>query len=590
MSDSNQELRTPIVSVLGHVDHGKTTLLDEIRGSAVVEGEAGAITQHIGSTMVPIDVIEQLCEDILPPKIEIPGLLFIDTPGHHAFTTLRSRGGALSDIAILVIDVNDGFQPQTREAVGILDQYETPFVVAANKVDRVPGWRPNPGATFQESYAEQSDRAQGDLDQKIYELIGDLHDEGFNGDRYDRVKNFRKNIGVVPISAETGEGLAELLMVLVGLAQSYLKEDLELHATGPGLGTVVEVKEARGFGTTVDILLYDGVLEVGDEIVVGGKHKPIVTEVRALLKPGEMSEIRVEKEFEKVDRVTAADGIKVAAPDLDEAMAGAPIKVVDDRGLETVKDEVEEEMQERGVEVENQGIVVKADTLGSVEALGKTLDEAEISVKKATEGTVAKRDVVDAETSDERKNRVIMAFNVDVLEDAREYAQESLVKIFEGDVIYKLVEEYEEWTEGLESKRAEKVFESVVMPSKIRLLPDHTFRQNDPAVVGVEVVSGTLEKNVSVEKEGNVVGEVKGIQRQGEDIDEANLGDQVSVAIDGPTMGRQIKEGDHLYTRLPEKHAKILESELYESLDEPEREALDEYLERKREDSPFWAR
>ncbi len=583
------ELRTPIVSVLGHVDHGKTTLLDRIRGSAVAEDEAGSITQHIGSTVVPIDVIERICSP--DQSFDVPGLLFIDTPGHHAFTTLRSRGGALSDIAVLVVDVNDGFQPQTMEAIKILDQYETPFVVAANKIDTIPGWNPREDMGFMESFDSQSERAQQELEENVYELIGDLHSEGFNADRFDRVKDFRKNVGVVPISAETGEGVSDLLMVLVGLAQRFLKDNLELHAEGPGVGTVVEVKEERGFGATVDVLLYDGVVEVDDTVVVAGQLDPIVTEVRALLKPPELGEIRAEKDFEKVDRVTAAHGIKVAAPDLDDAMAGGPFRVVgDDEDVTEVVAEVRREMEEIEVETEDEGVVIKADTVGSLEAMGKTLKEAEIPVMSASEGAVSRRDIVEAETAEEREHRAVLAFNVDVLDDAREYAEEALVEIYEADVIYRLVEEYENWRDELEHEQTEKIMEAVSLPSRFRILHDHVFRQSDPAVVGVEVEAGVLENNVAVELDGERVGVVKGIQRQGEDVEKASQGEQVSVAIDGPTVGRDIDEDDVLYTELPEKHATVLEQEVYEEVDEDVREALDEYLDIKRDRDPFWGK
>ncbi|MDY6764087.1 MAG: translation initiation factor IF-2 [Halobacteria archaeon] len=585
------ELRTPIISVLGHVDHGKTTLLDRIRGSAVAEDEAGAITQHIGSTVVPISVIKEICESLMSGDFEVPGLLFIDTPGHHAFTTLRSRGGALSDIAVLVVDVNDGFQPQTKEAINILDQYKTPFVLAANKIDTIPGWNPNEGASFNETYDKQPERVRRELDNRLYEIIGELNDEGFSGDRYDRVKNFQENIGIVPVSAKTGEGVPDLLTVLVGLSQRFLKENLKLHTEGPGTGTVVEVKEERGFGTTVDIILYDGVVEVGDRVVIGGKEEPIVTDVRALLKPRELSEIRVEKEFERVERVTAAAGIKVAAPNLDDAMAGAPFRVVSsDKDVDAVVNEVRKEMGEVEVETQEEGIVVKGDTLGSIEALGKTLSEEDIPIMKIDDGDVSKRDVVDAETAEEREHRAIIAFNVDVRDDAREYADNALVRIFEGDVIYRLIENYQEWVDGLRSERAEKILGSVVRPCKFRILPDHVFRQSNPAVVGVEILGGYLEKNIDVERDGDVVGTVKGIQKQGEDIDSAEDGERVSVAIDGPIVGRQIDEGDVLYSSIPEKHAKALESEFYEGLKNSERTVLDEYLDKKRQDDPFWAK
>lgn len=587
--NDDESIRTPIVSVLGHVDHGKTTLLDKIRGSAVASGEAGAITQHIGSTVVPIEVIEDICDP--DEDFELPGLLFIDTPGHHAFTTLRSRGGALSDIAVLVVDVNDGFQPQTVEAVKILDRTETPFVVAANKIDALPGWKTEKDAPFPQTFGAQSDRVQNDLENAVYELIGDLHDHGFQADRYDRVDDFRSTIGVVPISAETGEGIPDLLMVLVGLAQRFLKESLELRPDGPGEGTVIEVKEKRGLGTTVDVLLYDGVVEVGDTVVVGGQLDPIVTEVRALLKPPEKVEIKEEDAFDRVERVVAAEGVKVAAPELDDAMAGAPFVVVgEDDDLDEAVERVRSEMEEIGVETAEDGVVVKADTVGSVEALAKALDEAGVPIMTASEGAVSRRDIVDAETANEQKYRAVIAFNVDVLDDAREYADEALVEIFEGDVIYRLIEEYEDWVEGMEEERAEKMLDSVVLPAKFRVMHDHVFRQSDPAVVGVRVLSGTLERNVQVERMGETVGTLQGLQRQGEDIDTAEEGEEVSAAIDGPTVGRDLKEGDVLYTSVPEKHAKALEQEFDDLLDDATREALDEYLEEKRNVDPFWAK
>src|SRR6056297_3665025 len=227
----DEQLRTPIVAVLGHVDHGKTSLLDEVRGSAVAAGESGAITQHIGATAVPLATIPGIAGALVDPDdFDLPGLLFIDTPGHHSFSTLRSRGGALADIAVLVVDVNDGFQPQTEEAVDILRRTETPFVVAANKVDTVPGWRPEAGAPIKPRYDAQSDRVRSMLDEGLYEIIGQLSDAGFSADMYWRVQDFQANVGVVPVSAETGEGIPDLLTVMMGLSQRYMKEEMEIDA------------------------------------------------------------------------------------------------------------------------------------------------------------------------------------------------------------------------------------------------------------------------------------------------------------------------------------------------------------------------
>jgi translation initiation factor 5B len=599
MSDSDtqapdpESLRTPIVAVLGHVDHGKTSLLDKVRGSAVSKGEAGAITQHIGATAVPLDVVSSIAGELVDPEdFDLPGLLFIDTPGHHSFTTLRSRGGALADIAVLVVDVNDGFQPQTLEAIDILRRTETPFIVAANKIDTLPGWNPNEDAPIQRTYEAQSDRVRDDLDERLYELIGSLSDEGFSADLYWRVQNFQRNVGVVPVSAITGEGVPDLLAVMMGLAQRYMKDAMEIDIEGPGVGTVLEVKEEKGFGTTLDVVLYDGTVRAEDRIVIGGENDPIVTDVRAVLQPRPLAEIRTESRFEQVDEVSAAAGIKLAAPDLEDAMAGAPVRVIRDRDPDHVIREVEAELAEVEVETDEDGVVVKADTLGSLEAMASALEEAEVPIMRAEVGDVAPRDVSVASTAEESTQQVILGFNVDVLGEGERRAEEKDVRIFRDDVIYQLVEDYEEYVEEIERAQQETVLENVIRPARFRILQDHVFRQNDPAVVGVEILSGTIRRNVPVAKfEGNEpqrVGTLKGIQDQGEDLDEARSGERVSVAIDGPTVGRGIVEGDELWVQLPEKHAKILEQELIEEIPGDEREALSMYLEKQRKRDPFW--
>ncbi|PSQ14929.1 translation initiation factor IF-2 [Halobacteriales archaeon QS_8_69_73] len=575
-------LRTPIVAVLGHVDHGKTSLLDEVRGSAVTAGESGAITQHIGATAVPLDTISDIAGGLVDPDdFDLPGLLFIDTPGHHSFSTLRSRGGALADIAVLVVDVNDGFQPQTLEAVDILKRTQTPFIVAANKIDTVPGWNPDPDTPVQQSLERQSERAESRLNEQLYELIGDLSDNDFSADMYWRVQDFRANVGVVPVSAETGEGISDLLTVLMGLSQSYLKEEMSVDVGGPGVGTVLEVAEERGFGTTLDLVLYDGTLRADDTLVVGGTGDPIVTDVRALLQPRPLAEIRTEKEFERVESVRAAAGVKVAAPDLDDAMAGAPVRAVRDRPLSEVVEEVRAELADIEVTTDEDGVVVKADTLGSLEAIAAALEDAEVPVVRAEVGDVAPRDVAVASTADEPKHEAVLGFNVDVLEDARQEAEADDVELFVDEVIYQLVDEYEDHVETIERAQQEQVLDKIQRPCRFRVLPDHVFRQSNPAVVGVEVLSGTLKRNSRVvtwaDGEPERVGQLKSLQDAGDDVDD-------------PTVGRQIEEGDELWTELPEKHAKILEQELSDEIPADELEALGMYLDKRRTRDPFWGK
>jgi translation initiation factor 5B len=577
------DLRTPIVAVLGHVDHGKTTVLDKIRGTTFAEKEPGLITQHIGATEVPLDVISRLCGSLIE-GIQIPGLLFIDTPGHHAFTTLRARGGALADIAILVVDLIEGFQPQTIESVNILKQHKTPFIVAANKIDRIHGWRSHDNMLFTETFKLQSERTQHLLDERIYALVEELYNTGFSSDRYDRIRDFTKNISVVPTSARTGEGIPDLLMVSLGLAQRFLDKDLRLHANGPALGTVIEINEEKGFGITLDAIIYDGVLKTGDQIVVGAIDKPIVTKVRALLRPKSTGG------FKQVKKVIAAAGVKIAAPGIENALAGSAVRVISNDTEKVVAD-VEREMREITISTQDVGVVIKADTIGAMEALAGELSRAEVPISKAGLGEVSRRDVIEADTVSDPLYSAVLGFNVDVLPDAKEAAERSNVSLFVNVVIYGLIEEYQFWFEKQKTLHGKKRYETIVRPGKIKILPGFVFRQSKPAIVGIQVLGGTLRNGVSLVREDGVrVGTLKGIQERGENVSEIREGKEVAVSIDGPTVGRQINEGDVLYVEVPEKHAKVMEQELYDALGQSEKLMLDEFLTIKRRDNPFWAK
>lgn len=586
-------IRTPIVCVLGHVDHGKTSLLDRIRGSSVVDTEEGAITQHIGATLVPLDVISHMSGVADSMKFDIPGLLFIDTPGHHAFTTLRSRGGALADMAILVVDLNEGFQPQTIEALQILRSQKTPFVVAANKIDRIHGWRVMKNVPFKKTFSQQNERVQGIVDTKIYELVGKLSEMGFNCERYDRIRDFARNVAIVPVSAITGEGIPDLLMVLVGLAQRYLTESLGLTVEGPGSGTVLEVKEERGLGITLDVILYDGVLKVGDEIIVGGHDGVITTKIRSLLKPRPMKEILVEDRFERVKSVTAATGIKVSAPRLEGAVAGTPLRVV--RGnRDAVIEEVTHEMQDIQVTLSDEGVYIKADTIGALEALSQELEENKIPVMRAEVGPVTRHDIIEVSTIKNPLYSAVLSFNTPILPDAIDTLAEPSMKhvmLFEGGIIYRLIDDFIEWQEDTRRAMEKQKFENLVMPGKITLLPDCVFRQSNPAVVGVRILGGKLQSGVNlIHLDGRKVGRVKMMKSGQETVHEANAGEEIAISIEGPTVGRQINVGDELYVDIPERHVKVIETEMLSHLNTSMQMILEEFTSMRRKPDPFWGK
>lgn len=589
-------IRQPIISVLGHVDHGKTLLLDTIRGTAVATREAGGISQHIGATEVPVEVVKRICGLLLQKfkiELKLPGLLFIDTPGHEAFTNLRRRGGALADLAALVVDVNEGFMPQTLESITILKSYRTPFMVVANKIDLIPGWQSNPRSCFLDTFSKQPPKVQEVLDSKIYEVIGRLYELGFSSERFDRISDFRTQVSIVPASAKTGEGIPEVLSILFGLAQRFLEERLKLEVTGSARGTVLEVKETVGLGKTIDVIIYDGALKRGDLFVVGGLEKPVISKVRAIFKPKPLDEIRdPEDRFKAVQEVSAAAGVKIAAPNLEGAIAGAPFLVIqsEDEAFR-VWNEMREELERVRISSDVNGVVLKADALGSLEAIEGQLRADQIPIRLADIGDVSKRDVMEAASvaKSDPQLGVVLSFNVKVLPEARQIASEEGVEIIEERVIYRLLELYKEWREQKRAEiRAERLKE-FIQPAKIAVKPGFVFRRSQPAIVGVDVLGGVLRPKVHlIRSDGKPVGVVREMQKEKQSVQEAKLGDELAISIENGVVGRNFKEGDVLYTNIPRDQVLILKRDLKDLLSGDELTVLDEIISIKQRKDPTY--
>jgi len=592
-------LRQPIVVVLGHVDHGKTSLLDKMRGTIVAVREAGGITQHIGASLFPLDAVIETCKALLGEvkieKLKIPGLMFIDTPGHAAFANLRKRGGSIADLAILVIDIINGIQEQTRECIQLLKSRRTPFVVAANKIDLIQGWRPIELAPFSKTFESQSKLVQEELEKKIYELVGELSFFGFKADLYTKIRDFTKTLAIIPVSAKTGEGIPDLLLILLGLAQSFMQDRLLTSSSSPAEGVVLEVLEEVGIGHTINAIISDGVLRVGDRIALMGVDGPFSTRVKALLMPKPLDEMRDPRDkFRRVEEVEAAVGVKIVAEGLDKCLAGSPIYViptpsVENEILEKIKNEIEEFM----ITTDKIGVVVKTDTLGSLEAATLYLREKGIPIRRADIGEVSKRDIVEAEAvrmKDELKGAVL-AFNVKVDPDLEIEANNRGIRIFKDSVLFRLVNTYLEWVEKETTTRKLRTFESLMKPGKIKIMEGYVFRRSEPAIVGVEILAGTIRpKYPLMNSKGKVVGTISQIQDRGQSIHEATTGARVAISMREPIIGRHIKEGEILYTALPEQDARLLQKEYYDMLDEESRKALQEIIEIKRSINPLWAR
>jgi len=590
------KIRSPIVSVLGHVDHGKTTLLDYIRGSTIADKEAGGITQHIGATEIPNDTIDEICGSFISAltiKDLIPGLFFIDTPGHAAFTSLRKRGGALADLAVLIVDVNDGFKPQTFEALNILKMYKTPFIVVANKIDMIFGWETHEGLSFKESFNQQAQSVKQALDTKVYEIVCTLHKEGFQSERFDRISDFASQISIIPISARSGEGIIEVLAMLLGLAQEYLTEQLEINEDAPAKGTVLEIKEETGLGLTVDSIIYDGVLRTNDEIaLMTSNNEVLTTKIRSILRPLPLEEMRdSKKKFKKFDEVVAAAGIKIAAPNLDDVVSGSPLRVLNDE--EDVEEEILKEIEDITINTDDEGILVKADTLGSLEAIVQLLKELDIPIREADIGDVNRRDIINSSIAlnENEAHGAIIAFNVGVHQNSEEDLNNSDVMLFKGDVIYQIIEDYEEWIKQREEAKKKAFYDAIIKPAKFMSLPKLVFRQSKPAIIGVEALSGTVKQGQKlINKNGESVGIIASMEDKGETLPDISRGQRVAMAIDNAIVGKDFDEGDELFIDIPENHYKFIEREFKDKLTEDEFETLYEFLEIKRKQDPDWGK
>jgi len=587
------KLRSPIVTVLGHIDHGKTSLLDKMRGTAVQDREAAGITQHIGASFFPTETILSICGDLLEKvntQLSIDGLLFIDTPGHEAYLNLRRRGGAIADIAILVVDINEGPLTQSYESLKILKSGKTPFLIAANKLDKVPGWRSVPDVDLVQAIKSQNRTIQNELDRRLYEIVGALSANGIASERFDRVENFTQTVAIVPTSAKTGDGIPELLMVLSGLTQQYLKDRLSI-STGPAKGAILEVREETGLGTTLDTIIYEGILKKSDTVVVGGLDDVIVAKIRALLLPKALDEIRDPKEkFTHVDKVHAAAGVKIVSPDIKGALAGAPVYAVSDLDeLEDIKSKVRDEVSSIRIQKDSSGIVLKTDTLGSLEAVSQFLHERKIPVRIADVGQVVRRDIIEAQAAGDTDplNAVVLGFNVKFAPDIEDLAAEYGVEVFLNEVIYRLFDDFNAWLIVKREQAKAESLGSIVRPGKITLIPDYVFRQKKPAVVGVKVSGVIKPRAVLINGQGKRVGTILQIQDRSVTIDEATDGMEVAVSIRGPSIGRQVKDDEVLYIDVPDKHILAIRKKFSEDLTQPELDVLEEIVTIKRAAGAF---
>lgn len=583
---STERLRSPIICIMGHVDTGKTKILDRIRRTNVQDGEAGGITQQIGATFFPIDaVIKQAnkLDEGRKLKFDIPALLIIDTPGHESFTNLRSRGSSLCDLAILVVDIMHGLEPQTMESIELLKIRKTPFIVALNKIDRMFDWKAQPGdCPVRDALAAQPAHVRDEFDRRVQETQLAFAKIGFNTEVYWKNDDVRKTLSLVPTSAITGEGMPDLLMLLVSLSQKLLTQRLMFSSIIEC--TILEVKVIEGHGTTIDVILTGGKLRAGDVIAVAGLDGPIIATIRALLTPHAMKEMRVKGQYLNFDEIEAAQGIKIAADGLEKAVAGTQLLVAENPEdldeIEFLKQEVMKDFDSilQNVDKSGMGVYVQASTLGSLEALLDFLRASKIRVSGINIGPVHKRDVTKASTMLEKQQEyaTILAFDVPVEREAKELAEEVGVKIFTADIIYHLFDQFTAYMEEVRKRRREEINDDVVFPSILEIIPTFVFNKKDPIVVGVDVKQGILRVGTPLvvkksDGEWLDIGRVTSIELNKKSVTLAHRSASVAIKIEGKKTenimyGRHFDNTDPLVSKMSRKAIDLLKENFRDDL------------------------
>ena len=481
-----------------------------------------------------------------------------------------------------------GIEVQTRESLDILRKRKVPFIIALNKLDTVPGWRPSSSLTSSLKQLDESTR--NNLDGRIYDVVGELSRHGIQSEAFYRLQDPKKQVAIVPVSAKTGEGIPELISLLIGLTQSYLKQ--KLTVSGDTRGIVLEVTEEPGLGDTANIILTDGILNKNDEIAVAKKEGAVLTKIKAIFMPKPLDEMRDPRDkFSPVNQVVAATGAKISTSDLEGVLGGSPIIGINDGNLELVKNEIESEIKSIFVETDSVGIIVKADTLGSLEAVVDTLKESNIAISTADTGMVSRKDVIKAQVITETDKYLgsILAFGVKVLDDAKEEANKNGIRIFSQPVLYDLVDEYRDWVTSDKENLQRTELDSIILPCKFQLIKGMVFRRNGPAVCGVEILGGSLKhKSSIINSEGKEVGVVKQIKDNGENIQNAPKGSEVSISMNEPVIGRTIREGEILYSLPANIGVRLLKDRHSDSLSEDELTILDEIIELRRKVVPLY--
>ncbi len=473
-------------------------------------------------------------------------------------------------MAILVVDIVHGLEQQTLESIELLKARKTPFIVALNKVDRIYGWKPQAYSNWKETFESQSQGVKDEFNGLLRYTITKFAEIGYNASLFSENPNDKKYISLVPTSAISGEGIPDLVRLILELSEKYLKMEIKEEVEC----TILEVKNTEGFGVTLDVILSNGELKAGDRIGFCGSDGPILTTIRTLLIP---QPLKMNSQYQKVERVRASQGVKIFAHDTDKAIAGSRVFVVHENEEEVKKKLVDDTT----LDLSPEGLHVVASTLGSLEALLSFLKKSDVPVSHVSVGQIKKKDLVIAQAASEKNKEygAILVFDTVLDKETKDTASKMNLRVLEAKIIYHLLDQYKAFVEEIRAKDKETFSGEAIFPVQLSIVPNCIFTKRSPLILGVHVDSGTLKIGtpLCVFKEGEEMihmGNVTSIENNKKNVTKALKGQKVAIKIEtrqnesGRMYGRHFSEASLFYSVLTRRSLDVLKQAFRDEMDE----------------------
>lgn len=566
----NVSNRSPICCIMGHVDAGKTSLLDSIRQTSIASNEAGGITQQIGATFISKDFIQTKTKKIKgkfsTDELNIPGFLMIDTPGHEAFFKLRERGTSMCDIAILAIDIFEGIQPQTKEVIELLKKSKIPFVIAATKLDRVWGWKSLKDSIIRKSFRSQSKTSQNSFEGYIESLKIDLNKEGIKSEFYFKNKNPQKIHSIIPVCSLHNEGISDLMAFISYIATNLMNKKLitkeKLKAS------IMEVFYDKKIGWIMDVIIVNGIVSIGDTVIVPSLNDSSFIEIKIknILLPSLTTEMDKSKSWKSYSSVQGACGVRIIANDLKNVIAGGHLYSTKDYPIDKAIEKASQEVSNLFDELpkNESGVILMAETLGALEASSYLLVKEKIPVKHYQIGKISEKlldHLAIMMDNQVENNKVILYFGK--ISTDKKVSNKNLTLIH-NEVIYQLIEKYHKFKLATLKNITTRLLSNgeAVLPVKMMMLKEFLFVKGGTQhfLLGVKVIYGRIYKNmpVTIVSKGKILhlGNIESIQKEKDSKEEAFKGDKVCLKISNDnhlTLGRQFDESWIMYSNQTRK-------------------------------------